>query len=105
LSAVQSWPNLSVFENVNLHGVSDISLGGGIQFEGDFLQAFLATDNLIAFYHPAANKTFSVTAGMCFLLNHKKEVHFKSGNKGFQKRKGKISKELPFYEELGKLPN
>jgi len=89
VSALQSWPNLSVFENMNLHGVSDISLGGGIQYEGDFFQAFFATDNLIAFYHPANNKTFSINAGICILLNHKKAVDPEKDihKKGMKKRK------------------
>jgi len=98
---MQSWANLSVFENMNLHGVSDISVGGGIQYEGNFVQAFLATDNVIAFYHPAANKTFSVTAGICLLLNHKKNA--KWGN--MKGRKGKISPDLPYYKQLKRLPD
>lgn len=100
-TAMQSWANLSVFENVNLHGVSDISVGGGIQYEGNFVQAFLATDNVIAFYHPAANKTFSITAGICLLLNHKKNA--KWGN--MKGRKGKISPDLPYYKQLKRLPD
>jgi hypothetical protein len=105
VSALQGWPNLSVFENVNLHGVSDVSLGGGFQYEGDFYQAFLATDNLIAFYHPANNKTFSVTGGICILLNHKKagDSENDKNNKGIKKRKGKISPHLPYYKHLREL--
>lgn len=105
VSALQSWPNFSVFENVNLHGASDVSIGGGVQYEGDFFQAFLATDNLIAFYHPANNKTFSVTAGICILLNHKKAVNLDSDKKGMKKRKGKTSPELPYYKHLRELHN
>ena len=105
VSAMQSWPNLSVFENLNLHGASDVSIGGGIQYEGDFFQAFFATDNLIAFYHPANNKTFSVTAGICILLNHKRTVDPEKSNKGLKKRKGKISPELPYYKHLRELHN
>lgn len=103
LSAMQSWPNLSVFESVNLHGVNNISVGGGIQYEGNFAQFFLATDNLIAFYHPANNKTFTLMAGICILLNHKKEIDPESNNKGIKKRKGTISPELPYYKKLRKL--
>jgi hypothetical protein len=105
VSALQSWPNLSVFENVNLHGVSDVSIGGGIQYEGNYGQFFLATDNLIAFYHPANNKTFSITAGICLLLNHKNEKDSEKNKKGIKKRKGSISPELPFYKKLGKMPD
>jgi hypothetical protein len=106
VSALQKWPNLSVFENVNLHGVSDVSIGGGIQYEGDFFQAFCATDNLIAFYHPANNKTFSVSVGICILLNHKKEIDpDKQNKKGIKKRKGKTSPDLPYYKHLRELNN
>jgi hypothetical protein len=104
-SALQSWPNLSVFESLNLHGTDDVSLGGGIQYEGDFFQAFLATDNLIAFYHPANNKTFSLTAGICILLNHAKWVDPEKSSKGMKKRKGKISPHLPYYKHLRELKN
>jgi hypothetical protein len=104
LTAMQSWPNFSVFENLNLQGVSDVTVGGGFQYEGDFFQAFLATDNIIAFYHPANNKTFSVTAGVCILLNHKKFIDpEKQKNKGIKNRKGKISPELPYYKNLREL--
>ncbi len=105
ISALQSWPNLSVFENINLHGVNDVSIGGGVQYEGDFFQAFLATDNLIAFYHPANNKTFSLTAGICILLNHDKWVDPEKSSKGMKKRRGKISPELPYYKHLRELKN
>jgi hypothetical protein len=102
VSALQSWSNLSVFENANLHGVSDVTIGGGIQYEGNYAQFFLATDNLVAFYHPANNKTFSITAGICILLNHKKEVDPEKQNKGIKNRRGKISPELPYYKHLRK---
>ena len=106
LSAMQSWPNFSVFENVNLHGVSDVSVGGGIQYEGKYAQFFLATDNLIAFYHPANNKTFSVTAGICILLNHEKEINpDKKKSRGIKKRRGKIYPELPYYKHLREMKN
>ncbi len=104
LTAMQSWPNFSVFENLNLHGSGNVSVGGGLQYEGDFFQAFLATDNIIAFYHPANNKTFTVTAGICILLNHRKEIDpEKQSKKGIPKRKGKISPELPYYKHLREL--
>jgi hypothetical protein len=98
-SALQTWSNLSVFENVNLHGVNDVSIGGGVQYESKNVQFFLATDNLIAFYHPANNKTFSVTAGICVLLNTNKESSGTS-KKGFKKGSGETSKELPFYRKM-----
>jgi hypothetical protein len=98
LSALQSWSNLSVFENLNLHGISDVSIGGGIQYESKYAQFFLATDNLIAFYHPANNKTFSITAGICLLLNRDKGADYSAQK--FKKRKGATSKELPYYKRL-----
>jgi hypothetical protein len=100
LSALQALANFSVFENINIHGISDISLGGGIQYESKHLQFFMASDNLIAFYHPANNRTFSITAGICLLLNSNKESE--PGKNGFKKGKGETSKELPFYRKLQK---
>ena len=87
-TAMQSRPKFSVFESINLHQFSSISFGGGFQYTGKFTQIFFAADNLIAFYHPANNRTFSLSLGMCFLLNHEK-------NKG--KSKGKFLPYLPFY--------
>ena len=100
---MQSWPNFSAFGNLNLHQANNVSVGGGFQYEGDFFQAFLATDNIFAFYHPANNKTFSVTAGVCILLNHKKVRTAENDEKGIKKRKGKISPDLPYYKELREL--
>ncbi|HPE78015.1 MAG TPA: hypothetical protein PLC80_18110, partial [Draconibacterium sp.] len=80
---------------------SDITFGGGIQYESTHLQFFMATDNLIAFYHPANNRTFSITAGICLLLNRNKESDTVKKN-GFKKGKGETSKELPFYRKLQK---
>ncbi len=98
LSALQTLSGFSVFENVNLHGVSDVSIGGGIQYENNHFQFFLATDNLVAFYHPANNRTFSVSAGICLLLYSNKESS--AGKSGFKKGKGETSKELPFYRKM-----
>lgn len=94
LSAQQKWLNFSVFENVNLQGISGVTLGGGFQYEGEYAQVFVATDNLVAIYHPAANKTFSLNFGICFLLNHKKEVN----EDNIKSERGKVSPYLPFYE-------
>jgi hypothetical protein len=97
-SAMQTFSNLSVFESVNIHGVSDISVGGGLQFESHRFQFFLATDNIIAFYHPAKNRAFSIAAGICLLLKSKDETNV--SKKGFKKGKGETSKELPFYKKI-----
>ena len=100
LSAMQNWANLSVFENINLHGTSSVTFGGGIQYEGTYGQVFLAADNLSAFYHPANNKSFSLMFGFCFLLNHEKNIKWDKMNKnGRRKSKGKASEFLPFYLE------
>ncbi len=95
LSALQNCPNFQVFENLNVHNLNDITFGGGIRYVGNKAEIFAASDNLIAFYHPAENKTFSLTFGICFLLNHKKVA----SEEKFSPRKGKISPYLPFYEE------
>jgi hypothetical protein len=71
-SALQKTTNFSFFESINIHQLNSISIGGGFQYTGKILQVFLAADNLIAFYHPANNKTFSITLGMSFLFNHEK---------------------------------
>ena len=98
VSAQQKWLNFSVFENLNLQGISGLTFGGGLQYEGEYAQFFIATDNLVAIYHPAANKTFSVNFGLCFLLNHKKEVNEKT----ISPTRGKASRYLPFYEQKNK---
>lgn len=96
LSAQQSWLNFSVFENVNIQGISGVTLGGGVQYEADYAHFFLAADNIPAIYHPAANKTFSLNFGVCFLLNHRNEEKKESIKQG----RGSTSPYLPFYKEL-----
>lgn len=96
ISAMQKWPNFSVFESLNIHDVNDLSLGGGLQYEGDYAQFFIAADNLLAIYHPAVHKTFSVNFGVCFLLNHKKAANSNKATSG----NGRTSPYLPFYKEL-----
>ena len=104
LSALQTFPNLSVFENINLHGITNVSIGGGLQYEAKYAQFFLATDNIFAFYHPANNKSINITAGICILLNHEKEIDpEKQSKKGIKKRNGKISPHLPYYKHLNDL--
>ncbi len=105
VSLMQSWPNFSLFENINLHGLNDLSLGGGLQYEGTWAQIFLATDNFFAFYHPANNKTFSISGGICILLNHKKWKEPDNSKGGIRPRKGKFFPELPFYKHLRVLKN
>ena len=88
ITALQKWTNFSMFENINVNQLSSVSFGGGFQYTGKIAQVFLATDNLIAFYHPANNRTLSLSLGMCFLLNHEK---------GEGESKGKFLPYLPFY--------
>lgn len=86
-TAMQLKTNFSVFESINIHQISSVSFGGGFQYTGKIAQVFLATDNILAFYHPANNRTFSISLGMCFLLNHEKNVG----------ENGKFLPHLPFY--------
>jgi hypothetical protein len=102
ISALQTWSNLSFFESVNLHNITDVSLGGGLQYESKHFQFFVATDNLVALYHPAGNRTFSVTAGICLLLNNNSNKESATNKSGFKNGKGETSKELPFYRKLKK---
>lgn len=97
--SMQQWKGFSFFESFNLHDVSDVSVGGGFQYEGRFVQVFVASDNILAFYHPANNKTFTFTFGMCFLVGKEKDSDTlkKAKIKG---RRGKTSEFLPFYEDL-----
>jgi hypothetical protein len=87
-SALQKSANFSLIESVNIHQISSLSIGGGFQYTGKLVQVFLLADNVFAFYHPANNKTFSLTVGMCFLFNHEKN----EGNPN-----GRFLPHLPFY--------
>lgn len=87
-TALQKTANFSLFESINVHQLSSLSFGGGFQYTGKSIQLFLAADNLIAFYHPANNKTFSVTFGMSFLFNHQKDEGSTNG---------RFLPHLPFY--------
>ena len=102
-SAMQRWPYLFVFESINWHGSNLLSIGAGLQYEFKFAQLFVATDNVIAFYHPANNKTFSLQAGICILLNNEREKGAQKLKGGFKKRSGKFSKHLPYYEQFPAL--
>jgi len=100
-SVMQKWPSLSVFENINMQGFSGLTVGGGMQYETHSLQLFMATDNLVTFYHPAATKTFSLTAGICLLLNKEDVSKSKKSDKSdIKRRRGTISEFLPFYKKF-----
>ena len=91
VSSVQKMGGLSLFENINVHGLNQVSLGGGLYWETRFFQMILATDNLLAVYHPANQKSFSATIGISFLLDNKKSS---------KKSEGKFSPHRPFYRIL-----
>lgn len=82
--------NFSLLANCNLHNIQSFSFGGGVYWEKSFLQAFLMVDNLMAIYHPANSKSYTVSAGMSFLIESKKvEIN----------RIGKTSKYFPFFKK------
>ena len=89
LSGLQKKGNFSFFENVNLYGLNQFTFGGGVQWEGRYIQFFASTDNLLAVYSPTKSESFSFSAGICLLIN--KPV--KRKNSG-----GKTSPQFPFYE-------
>lgn len=89
VSALQKRGNLSIFESVNLYGISTITIGGGLQYEGRFGQVFASTDNLLAVYQPIKNKSFSFSVGISLLLNRPVEKKISRGN---------FLPHFPFYE-------
>ncbi len=89
VSALQKRGNFSIFESVNLYGISTITIGGGLQYEGRFGQIFASTDNLLAVYQPTKNKSFSFSVGISLLLNKPTEKKISKGN---------FSPHFPFYE-------
>lgn len=93
LSSKQKFGSLSIFENINLHNVNSVTLGAGLQWDGSFFQLFFATDNLLVFYHPANQKSFTASFGLSFLLRKRKQEQ-----KG-KNRKGSFSPWRPFYEK------
>jgi hypothetical protein len=91
ISSKQKLAGFTFFENINLNKINTVSVGGGVQWEGSFLQFFFATDNFMALYHPADQKTFTLSFGMCFLFN-----------KQPRGRNGSFLDYLPFYEKKRK---
>lgn len=89
VSSLQKRGNFSIFESVNLYGISTITIGGGLQYEGKFGQIFASTDNLLAIYQPTKNKSFSFSVGISLLLNKPEQKTNSSGN---------FSPHFPFYE-------
>lgn len=96
VGALHQAGKFAFFENLNFYGIKNISVGAGFQYEGRYAQIFMATDNLLAFYHPANNKIFSLSFGVSLILNREKEPEMaKSGNG--RGKEGNTSKNLPFY--------
>ncbi len=89
ISSLQKAGGFSIFQNVNLYGKSTLTFGGGVQWEGQFLQLFAATDNLLAVGHPTRNESFSMSFGIYLLLNKTESKKVSKGN---------FSPYLPFYE-------
>jgi len=95
VSALRWWGDFSLVGNITLHRLSSVSVGGGLQWNNSFSQLFVFTDNLMANYHPATQKSYSITFGMNFLLNHTESGI--ANRKNNYSRRGKISKYFPFY--------
>ena len=91
LSSQQKFGSLSIFENINLHNVNGVTFGGGLQWDATYFQLFFATDNILAFYHPANQKFFTASFGVSFLLRKQEKKN--------KDRKGSFSPWRPFYEK------
>lgn len=92
-SASQRFGRLTLMENLTMYGTDHVVMGAGMQWENRIAQFSIATDNILALYHPAGQKSFALTAGVCFLINKPKAE---------KDRKGSFSGELPFYEKRRK---
>lgn len=84
--------NFSFVGDLSLHGLSSLTVGGGVQWNLPFAQLFVFTDNFPAIYHPAAQKSYSITFGLNFLLKQAEDT-----GRNDNSRKGKFSKYFPFY--------
>ncbi len=94
VSGLWSLSNLSLIGNVSLHNISSISLGGGFQWNTPYLQLFMLTDNIGTFYHPGHRKSFSLTAGLNFLLPSANKLDLTNFLRINRKQKNEY---LPFY--------
>ena len=94
ISALQKQSGFSVFESINLFGLNRVTVGTGFQYDGKFLQIFASTDNLLTIYRPIKNREFSLTLGICLLLNKTKEK---------ETPQGKFSPFFPFYKNKGQF--
>lgn len=94
-SVLQSAGNFEFFGGLTLHGIQTVTLGAGMQWTNRFSQMFIATDNILAFYHPSDRKSYSVSFGINLLLNHEDDEI----KKGPATRSGKTTRYLPFYRK------
>ena len=97
LNALKEKGNFCFFGNITLHRLSSLTFGGGLQWNTAFTQFFVFTDNIIAIYHPAAQRSYALTFGVNFLFNKNKPEP--EDRKTDYSRRGKISKYFPFYKE------
>lgn len=93
-NALKQFGNFSIVGDASLHGLSNITLGGGLQWNIPFAQLFVFTNNFLAIYHPAAQKYYAISFGLNFLL---KESNGKTRRE--HSREGEFSKYLPFYKK------
>ena len=92
---LQKWNTLSVYAIVSSTKFRYLSLGGGFQYTTQFGQFFFATDNILAAFHLANQRSFTFSLGMNFLINY-----FPPGptsNKFIPFGNGKTSKFRPFF--------
>lgn len=97
LSVLKNWEQFSVFGNTTLHGINQVSLGGGFQWTNKYSQLFFATDNFLALYHPASQKNYTVSLGMNLLLNYYPPG--KTAKKSMPLFRGKTSNFHPFFRK------
>lgn len=87
--------NISFVGNISGYNIESVTIGGGVQWTNRYSQLFMVTDNILALYNPASQKSFSLTVGMNLLLN---QDISKYKNKSFNRR-GKVSSFRPFFKK------
>jgi hypothetical protein len=103
-STLQKAGDFTFFQNINMYGTNSFTFGVGMQWECRYVQLFAVTDNVEAVFRPTHNKSFSMSAGIAFLLNKPNEPkperkRSAKGSSSKRKRtKGRVSPYLPFYK-------
>ncbi len=95
INALYSPGCMSYVTGLSLYNLSSVTLGGGIQWTNRNSQLFVFTDNLLALYHPATQKSYSITFGMNLLLDQDISLLKKKRSVG----NGRISSFRPFYKK------